>query len=360
MASFEFLEDEQTDSNGQARFTVFGVGGGGGNAVQHMVQSDIKGVKFVCANTDKQALDRMNAPFKIQLGEQGTRGLGAGANPDVGQMAAEESREQIRQHLEGADMVFVTAGMGGGTGTGGAPIVAECAREVGALTVGVVTRPFTFEGKKRLKQAEAGIANLKANVDTLITIPNDRLLDIIDKKTSMVDAFRIADDVLRQGVQGISDLIAVPGLINLDFADVKTIMSNAGSALMGIGEGQGDNAAIDAAKIAVNSPLLETSIQGAKGVLYNITGGPNLGLAQVNEASRIISEAAHEDANIIFGTAIDETLDDTVRITVIATGFDENADEGVPEFPSVPKQPAVEEVGMGFPDLPPWMRHSSK
>ena len=257
-------------------------------------------------------------------------------------------------------MIFVTAGIGGGTGTGGAPIVAECAREVGALTVGVVTRPFTFEGKKRLKQAEAGIANLKANVDTLITIPNDRLLDIIDKKTSMVDAFRIADDVLRQGVQGISDLIAVPGLINLDFADVKTIMSNAGSALMGIGEGQGDNAAIDAAKIAVNSPLLETSIQGAKGVLYNITGGPNLGLAQVNEASRIISEAAHEDANIIFGTAIDETLDDTVRITVIATGFDENADEGVPEFPSVPKQPAVEEVGMGFPDLPPWMRHSSK
>ena len=339
---------------------VIGVGGGGGNAVEHMVRERIEGVEFFAVNTDAQALRKTAVGQTIQIGSGITKGLGAGANPEVGRNAADEDRDALRAALEGADMVFIAAGMGGGTGTGGAPIVAECAREVGALTVGVVTRPFTFEGKKRLKQAEAGIANLKANVDTLITIPNDRLLDIIDKKTSMVDAFRIADDVLRQGVQGISDLIAVPGLINLDFADVKTIMSNAGSALMGIGEGQGDNAAIDAAKIAVNSPLLETSIQGAKGVLYNITGGPNLGLAQVNEASRIISEAAHEDANIIFGTAIDETLDDTVRITVIATGFDENADEGVPEFPSVPKQPAVEEVGMGFPDLPPWMRHSSK
>ena len=301
------------------------------------------------------------AQNRMQIGEKLTRGLGAGARPEIGEKAAQENRDDIIKALQGADMIFVTAGMGGGTGTGGAPIVAECAREVGALTSRCsYLDHLLLKVKKRLKQAEAGIANLKANVDTLITIPNDRLLDIIDKKTSMVDAFRIADDVLRQGVQGISDLIAVPGLINLDFADVKTIMSNAGSALMGIGEGQGDNAAIDAAKIAVNSPLLETSIQGAKGVLYNITGGPNLGLAQVNEASRIISEAAHEDANIIFGTAIDETLDDTVRITVIATGFDENADEGVPEFPSVPKQPAVEEVGMGFPDLPPWMRHSSK
>ena len=355
---FEF--DQEQEMEPIAKIKVVGVGGGGNNAVNRMIASGLKGVEFIAINTDAQALVHAMAQKRMQIGEKLTRGLGAGARPEIGEKAAQENRDDIIKALQGADMIFVTAGMGGGTGTGGAPIVAECAREVGALTVGVVTRPFTFEGKKRLKQAEAGIANLKANVDTLITIPNDRLLDIIDKKTSMVDAFRIADDVLRQGVQGISDLIAVPGLINLDFADVKTIMSNAGSALMGIGEGQGDNAAIDAAKIAVNSPLLETSIQGAKGVLYNITGGPNLGLAQVNEASRIISEAAHEDANIIFGTAIDETLDDTVRITVIATGFDENADEGVPEFPSVPKQPAVEEVGMGFPDLPPWMRHSSK
>lgn len=355
---FEF--DQEQEMEPIAKIKVVGVGGGGNNAVNRMIASGLKGVEFIAINTDAQALVHAMAQNRMQIGEKLTRGLGAGARPEIGEKAAQENRDDIIKALQGADMIFVTAGMGGGTGTGGAPIVAECAREVGALTVGVVTRPFTFEGKKRLKQAEAGIANLKANVDTLITIPNDRLLDIIDKKTSMVDAFRIADDVLRQGVQGISDLIAVPGLINLDFADVKTIMSNAGSALMGIGEGQGDNAAIDAAKIAVNSPLLETSIQGAKGVLYNITGGPNLGLAQVNEASRIISEAAYEDANIIFGTAIDETLDDTVRITVIATGFDENADEGVPEFPSVPKQPAVEEVGMGFPDLPPWMRHSSK
>lgn len=355
---FEF--DQEQEMEPIAKIKVVGVGGGGNNAVNRMIASGLKGVEFIAINTDAQALVHAMAQNRMQIGEKLTRGLGAGARPEIGEKAAQENRDDIIKALQGADMIFVTAGMGGGTGTGGAPIVAECAREVGALTVGVVTRPFTFEGKKRLKQAEAGIANLKANVDTLITIPNDRLLDIIDKKTSMVDAFRIADDVLRQGVQGISDLIAVPGLINLDFADVKTIMSNAGSALMGIGEGQGDNAAIDAAKIAVNSPLLETSIQGAKGVLYNITGGPNLGLAQVNEASRIISEAAHEDVNIIFGTAIDETLDDTVRITVIATGFDENADEGVPEFPSVPKQPAVEEVGMGFPDLPPWMRHSSK
>ena len=355
---FEF--DQEQEMEPIAKIKVVGVGGGGNNAVNRMIASGLKGVEFIAINTDAQALVHAMAQNRMQIGEKLTRGLGAGARPEIGEKAAQENRDDIIKALQGADMIFVTAGMGGGTGTGGAPIVAECAREVGALTVGVVTRPFTFEGKKRLKQAEAGIANLKANVDTLITIPNDRLLDIIDKKTSMVDAFRIADDVLRQGVQGISDLIAVPGLINLDFADVKTIMSNAGSALMGIGEGQGDNAAIDAAKIAVNSPLLETSIQGAKGVLYNITGGPNLGLAQVNEASRIISEAAHEDANIIFGTTIDDTLDDTLRITVIATGFDENADEGVPEFPSVPKQPAVEEVGMGFPDLPPWMRHSSK
>ena len=260
---FEF--DQEQEMEPIAKIKVVGVGGGGNNAVNRMIASGLKGVEFIAINTDAQALVHAMAQNRMQIGEKLTRGLGAGARPEIGEKAAQENRDDIIKALQGADMIFVTAGMGGGTGTGGAPIVAECAREVGALTVGVVTRPFTFEGKKRLKQAEAGIANLKANVDTLITIPNDRLLDIIDKKTSMVDAFRIADDVLRQGVQGISDLIAVPGLINLDFADVKTIMSNAGSALMGIGEGQGDNAAIDAAKIAVNSPLLETSIQGAKG-----------------------------------------------------------------------------------------------
>lgn len=338
-----------------AKIKVVGVGGGGNNAVNRMIASGLKGVEFVAINTDAQALVHAMAQNRIQIGEKLTRGLGAGARPEIGEKAAQENRDDIMKALQGADMIFVTAGMGGGTGTGGAPIVAECAREVGALTVGVVTRPFMFEGKKRLKQAEAGIKNLKANVDTLITIPNDRLLDIIDKKTSMIDAFRIADDVLRQGVQGISDLITVPGIINLDFADVKTVMSNAGSALMGIGEGHGDNAAVDAAKIAVNSPLLETSIQGAKAILYNVTGGPNLGLMQISEASEIISGAAHEDANIIFGTAIDETLEDTVRITVIATGFDEEG-EDVPEFPSLPKQPVDNNDLGGFPDLPPWMR----
>ncbi|MFY9139431.1 MAG: cell division protein FtsZ [Thermacetogeniaceae bacterium] len=312
----------EVDTNQFADIKVVGVGGGGGNAVNRMIQADLKGVHFIAVNTDAQALNLSLAEHKMQIGSKLTKGLGAGADPEIGKKAAEESRDELMQALQGADMVFVTAGMGGGTGTGGAPIVAEVAKEVGALTVGVVTRPFTFEGKKRANQAEQGIQELKSKVDTLITIPNDRLLQVVDKSTSINEAFRIADDVLRQGVQGISDLIAVPGLINLDFADVKTIMANTGTALMGIGSGKGDNRAAEAAKIAISSPLLETSIEGAKGVLLNITGGPDLGLFEVNEAAEIISQAADPEANIIFGAVIDEKLEDEVRVTVIATGFD--------------------------------------
>jgi cell division protein FtsZ len=305
-----------------ANIKVIGVGGGGNNAVNRMIAAGLKGVEFIAVNTDAQALFLSQASQKIQIGAKLTKGLGAGANPEVGEKAAEETRDELVQALRGADMVFVTAGMGGGTGTGAAPIVAEVAKEIGALTVGVVTKPFTFEGKRRHSQADKGIENLKARVDTLITIPNDRLLQVIDKNTSIVDAFRIADDVLRQGVQGISDLIAVPGLINLDFADVKTIMFETGSALMGIGTAGGANRATEAARLAISSPLLETSIEGAKGVLLNITGGANLGLFEVNEAAEIISQAADPEANIIFGAVIDEKLGDEVRVTVIATGFD--------------------------------------
>lgn len=305
-----------------AEIKVIGVGGGGNNAVNRMISAGLRGVDFLTVNTDAQALLLSQASMKIQIGEKLTKGLGAGANPEVGEKAAQESRDDILAALKGADMVFVTAGMGGGTGTGAAPVVAECAKEVGALTVGVVTKPFTFEGRRRMQQAERGIAKLKEKVDTLITIPNDRLLQVVEKRTSILDAFRIADDVLRQGVQGISDLIAVPGLINLDFADVKTIMTQTGSALMGIGVGTGENRAADAAKTAISSPLLETSIEGAKGVLLNITGGMNLGLFEVNEAAEIISQAADPEANIIFGAVIDESLQDEIRVTVIATGFD--------------------------------------
>ena len=304
-----------------AKIKVVGVGGGGNNAVNRMITSGLQGVEFIAINCDAQALLLSKAQNRIQIGEKLTKGLGAGANPEIGQKAAEESREILIEQLRGADMVFVTAGMGGGTGTGAAPIVAECAREAGALTVGVVTKPFSFEGKRRMNQAEAGIVNLKDRVDTLITIPNDRLLQVIDRRTSMIDAFRIADDVLRQGVQGISDLISVPGLINADFADVKTIMSNAGSALMGIGTAKGENGAVAAAEAAIKSPLLEASIEGARGVLFNITGGKDLSLFDVTEASNIITEAVDPDANIIFGAVIDEKLDDEIRVTVIATGF---------------------------------------
>lgn len=314
-----------------ANIKVIGVGGGGNNAVNRMITAGLKGVEFIAVNTDAQALFLSQAGQKIQIGSKLTKGLGAGANPDIGEKAAEESREELIQALRGADMVFVTAGMGGGTGTGAAPIVAEVAKEVGALTVGVVTKPFTFEGRKRYSQAERGIANLKSRVDTLITIPNDRLLQVIDKNTSIVEAFRIADDVLRQGVQGISDLIAVPGLINLDFADVKTIMFETGSALMGIGSATGENRAAEAARLAISSPLLETSIEGAKGVLLNITGGSSLGLFEVNEAAEIISQAADPEANIIFGAVIDENLKDEVRVTVIATGFDKPVEKETPQ-----------------------------
>ncbi|RDV82911.1 cell division protein FtsZ [Ammonifex thiophilus] len=315
--------DIEMELNELANIKVVGVGGAGGNAVNRMITAGVRGVEFIVINTDAQALAMSQSPNKIQIGVKLTKGLGAGGNPEIGEKAAEESKDDIVAALRGADMVFVTAGMGGGTGTGAAPIVAALAKELGALTVGVVTRPFTFEGRKRQMQAEMGIKNLKERVDTLITIPNDRLLQVIDKNTSIIEAFRIADDVLRQGVQGISDLIAVPGLINLDFADVRTIMKDAGSALMGIGVARGENRAVEAAKLAISSPLLETSIEGAKGVLLNLTGDPSMRLLEVNEAAQIISQVVDPEANIIFGAVIDESLNDEVRVTVIATGFDE-------------------------------------
>lgn len=307
---------------------VVGVGGGGNNALNRMIEAKLQGVDFIAVNTDAQVLASSLAPEKIQIGSEITRGLGAGADPSVGEQAAQESRDEIAEHLKGADMVFITAGMGGGTGTGASPVIAEIARELGALTVGVVTKPFSFEGRRRMRQAEEGIEIFREKVDTLITIPNDRLLQVVDKKTTFQDAFRIADDVLRQGVQGISDLIAIPGLINLDFADVRTIMLNTGSALMGIGVASGEGRAARAAKEAISSPLLETSIDGAKGVLLNITGGGDLGLFEVNEAAAIVTEAADEDANIIFGAVIDESMEDEIRITVIATGFDTKSRKG--------------------------------
>ncbi|MFC2286455.1 MAG: cell division protein FtsZ [Selenomonas sp.] len=354
-----------------AKIKVIGVGGGGSNAVNRMISAGLQGVEFIAVNTDAQALLHAMAPKRIQIGEKLTRGLGAGARPEIGEQAAEESRDDILQSLQGADMVFVTAGMGGGTGTGAAPVVAECAREIGALTVGVVTRPFTFEGRLRQKKAEAGIEKLQQHVDTIITIPNDRLLQVVDKKTSITDAFSFADDVLRQGVKGISDLIAVPGLINLDFADVKSIMSNAGSALMGIGEATGENAAVAAAKYAIESPLLETSIEGAHGVLLNISSSAeNLSMYEVNEASSTIQEAVNVDANIIFGASLDETLGDTVRVTVIATGFDNDtigiqrpAATAVPGKPVQPGAKPVSQADTPLPkapsfsnfDIPEWM-----
>jgi len=307
---------------GFAQIRVIGVGGGGSNAVNRMIQANMMGIEFIAINTDAQALLLTDAPHRIRIGDKLTRGLGAGGNPGVGSKAAEENAEEIYEALKGSDMVFITAGMGGGTGTGASPVVAQIAREVGALTVGVVTKPFSFEGKKRLLSAEEGIANLKQHVDTLITVPNDRLLQVADKRTPLSDAFRLADDVLRQGIQGISDLITVPGLINLDFADVKTIMSAAGSALMAIGEASGETRASDAAQIAIASPLLDIDISGARGVLFNITGGMDMTLFEVNEAADIISQAAHPEANIIFGAVQDSAYDGKVKITVIATGFD--------------------------------------
>ena len=319
-----------------ATIKVIGVGGGGNNAVNRMIEHGVQGVEFIAVNTDAQALNLSKAETKMQIGAKLTRGLGAGANPEVGKKAAEESKEQLEEALKGADMVFVTAGMGGGTGTGAAPVIAQIARDLGALTVGVVTRPFTFEGRKRGTQAAGGIAGMKAAVDTLIVIPNDRLLEIVDKNTPMLEAFREADNVLRQGVQGISDLIAVPGLINLDFADVKTIMSSKGSALMGIGISTGESRATEAAKKAISSPLLETSIDGAQGVLMNITGGTNLSLYEVQEAADIVASASDHDVNMIFGAVINENLKDEIVVTVIATGFTENeANQSKPGRPSL-------------------------
>lgn len=314
-----------------ARLKVVGVGGGGNNAVNRMISAGLRGVEFIAVNTDKQALFLSQANTKIQIGDKLTKGLGAGANPEIGEKAANESRDEIAMAIKDADMVFVTAGMGGGTGTGAAPVIAQIAKEMGILTVGVVTKPFSFEGKKRMMQAEKGVEALKATVDTLVTIPNDRLLQLADKKMSLVKAFSLADDVLRQGVQGISDLIAVPGLINLDFADVKTIMQDTGLAHMGIGRATGENKAEEAARQAITSPLLETSIDGAKGVLMNITGGPDLGLQEVNTAAELIQAAADPEANIIFGAVIDENLKDEIIITVIATGFDKSAEFKKPE-----------------------------
>ena len=315
------IENEEENSN-FAAIKVIGVGGAGTNAVNRMVDAGLRGVDFIAVNTDKQALTLSKAPIQVQIGEKLTKGLGAGANPEVGQKAAEESREEIANKIKGSDLVFVTCGMGGGTGTGAAPIIAETAREMGILTIGVVSKPFLFEGRQRMKNAESGIEKLKANVDTLVVVPNDRLLSVVTKGTTMTDAFRIADDTLRQGIQGISDLIAVPSLINLDFADVRTVMQSRGLAHMGIGIGKGESRMVDAAKQAISSPMLETSIDGARAVLINITGGPDTSIIDINEAAQLITAAADPEANIIFGAGIDENMTDEVKITVIATGFE--------------------------------------
>ncbi len=359
---FEIIEQTQLS----ARIKVVGIGGGGGNAVNTMIGSKLSGVDFIVANTDAQSLEASQAPVRIQLGSQVTKGLGAGANPEIGRRAALEDQEKIKEYLAGSDMIFITAGMGGGTGTGGAPVVARMAREVGALTVGVVTKPFIFEGKKRMRQAEEGVEELKQSVDTLIVIPNQRLLSIAAKTTTMLEAFHKADDVLLQAVRGISDLISTPGLINLDFADVRTVMAEMGLALMGAASAAGENRAVEAAQKAISSPLLEDiSIQGARGVLINITGGPDLCLHEVNEAASMIQEEAHDDANIIFGAVIDESLTDEIRITVIATGFGEVKEERKPAPSNVssiaqasPKNKKVVHLGTIVDDLdtPTWQR----
>ncbi len=322
-----------------AKIKVVGVGGGGCNAVERMIKENLTGVDFIAINTDAQALMLSSAPTRVRIGEKLTRGLGSGGNPEQGRKAAEESNEALYEVLKGADMVFVTAGMGGGTGTGAAAIVAQVAKELGALTIGVVTRPFTFEGSKRIQSAESGIEKLKEQADTLIVIPNDRLLQIVDKRAGLQDAFRVADDVLRQGVQGISELITVPGLINLDFADVRTIMSEGGAALMAVGKGSGDDRARQAAEQAISSQLLDITIDGARGILFNVTGGPDLTLFEVNEAAAIIKETAHPDVNLIFGAVIDPNMGDDVRVTVIATGFERT---GMPRRIMEPSKPRTE------------------
>jgi cell division protein FtsZ len=349
--------------NDLAVIKVLGVGGGGTNAVNRMVDAGLSGVEFIAVNTDAQALLMADADVKIQVGSQATRGLGAGADPEIGLAAAQESRDELKEALKGADMVFITAGEGGGTGTGGAPIVAELGQEIGALTVGVVTRPFAFEGRKRADQAERGIDQLRDRVDTLIVIENDRLLQVVERQTSVVDAFRMADDILRQGVQGITDLITEPGLVNLDFADVRTIMRDAGSALMGIGNASGENRAAEAARIAVSSPLLEASIEGATGILLNVTGPSNIGLFEVNEAAEVVTGAADQNANVIFGAVIDDSGSDEVQVTVIATGFGGQGGrrrrrrEGTAEAP-IPQTTAPEgfDVSHDVLDVPSFLR----
>jgi cell division protein FtsZ len=345
---------------------VLGVGGGGTNAVNRMVDVGLSGVEFIAVNTDAQALLMADADVKIQIGANVTRGLGAGADPEIGLAAAQESRDELKEALKGADMVFITAGEGGGTGTGGAPIVAELGQEIGALTVGVVTRPFGFEGRKRADQAERGIDQLRDRVDTLIVIENDRLLQVVERQTSVVEAFRMADDILRQGVQGITDLITEPGLVNLDFADVRTIMRDAGSALMGIGSASGDNRAAEAARSAVSSPLLEASIEGATGILLNVTGGSDIGLFEVNEAAEVVTGAADQNANVIFGAVINDALGDEVRVTVIATGFGGQARRRRRREPAqleapIPATGAPEgfEVSQDVLDVPSFLRDDS-
>ena len=342
------------DSSSLAVIKVIGVGGGGSNAVNRMIDGGLKGVEFLAVNTDAQALSMAKAEKRIPIGNKLTKGLGAGGNPEIGEKAAQESRDELIEALKGADMVFVTAGMGGGTGTGAAPIVAACAREVGALTVGVVTKPFSFEGRRRQGQAEKGTSRLKEEVDTLITIPNDRLMQVVGKNTPITEAFRVADDVLRQGVQGICDTIAAEGLINLDFADVKATMSNQGTALMGIGTGTGENRAVMAAEMAIKSPLLETSVEGARAVLYNITGGSDLSMFEVNEAAEVIANAVDAEANIIFGAVIDESMGDEIMITVIATGFDHRPQRSAGE--SQGQKPSIGEFKKeGVLNIPSWV-----
>ncbi len=355
--------------SGMANIKVVGVGGGGNNGVNRMIETGIRGVEFIAVNTDKQALETSKASKKIQIGEKLTRGLGAGANPEVGKCSAEESRAEIAEVLKGADMVFVASGMGGGTGTGAAPIVAEVSKQMGILTVAVVTKPFPFEGKRRMNQAGIGIEELKSNVDTLITIPNEKLLQVVEKTTSVVDAFSMADDVLRQGVQGISDLITIPGLVNLDFADVKTIMLDAGIAHIGIGKATGEHRAQEAARQAIHSPLLETSIEGAGGVLINITGGRDLGLLEINEAAELVQKSVDPESNIIFGAVIDENLNNQIVITVIATGFNKTLSSTEGKLDSIvgnviknaidnnPKLGATPDYKQDL-DIPPFLRRN--
>lgn len=332
IGGFIVLDFDMNSIFQNARIKVVGCGGGGGNAVNRMIEDGLKNVEFIVVNTDNQALRLSKAESKIQIGEKLTRGLGAGANPEIGEKAAEESKDMIKDAIQGAELVFITAGMGGGTGTGAAPVVAEIAKSLGILTVGVVTKPFPFEGRKRMIQADMGIANLMSKVDTLVTIPNERLLTMVDKKTSLLEAFKKADDVLRQGVQGISDLITIPGIVNRDFADVKAIMSDRGLAHMGIGRGTGENRAIEAAKQAISSPLLETSIIGATGVLMNVTGGPDLSLHEIHEAGNMVQESTDEDAVFMFGAVIDEDLKDEIRVTLIATGFEGSTNKRVSDI----------------------------